>query len=99
VDPLLTTAQVAEHLAMSPDWVRDHSGELGGIRAGRTVRAPLRFERESIEAWKRRQRVAPPQPEPRPRARRAAPPGVELLPLPPEVELLPTPPRELLFTD
>lgn len=81
---LLTTADVATELAMSEEWVRDHAGELGGIRAGVTCRAPLRFERASIEDWKERRRVAPP-PEPdrhTQRRRPQAPAGVELLPLP-----------------
>jgi hypothetical protein len=82
---LLTTAQVAEHLAMTEDWVRDHAGELGGIRAGRTNRAPLRFEPASIEAWKEAHRIAPPEIARAPVRRRARrlPKGIELLPLPP----------------
>jgi hypothetical protein len=81
---LLTTAEVAAEVRMSEDWVRDHAPELGGIRAGRTARAPLRFEREGIEAWKRDHRVGSPTSD-RPRRRR--PPtrrvdDVELLPLP-----------------
>ena len=82
--PLMTTAEVAAEIAMSEEWVRDHAGELGAIRAGRGGRAPLRFEPESLEAWKRAHRLAPPQATDRPRrrGRRRAPAGVELLPLP-----------------
>ena len=81
---LLTTAEVADLLAMSEDWVRDHAGELGAIRAGGS-RAPLRFEPEAIEEWKATQRVAGPEvrvTRPR-RPRPAAPPGVDLSLLPP----------------
>jgi len=81
---LLTTAEVAAEVKMSEDWVRDHAPELGGIRAGRTKRAPLRFEPEGIEAWKRDHRIASSITD-RPRRRRSRPrraDDVELLPLP-----------------
>lgn len=68
-EALLTTAQVAAELAMSEDWVRDHAGELGAIRAGGS-RAPLRFERIALEEWKQRQRL---QPAPAPVRRRPGP--------------------------
>lgn len=84
---MLTTAEVAAEVKMSEDWVRDHAPELGGIRAGRTKRAPLRFEPEGIEAWKRAHRVGSPAPD-RPLRRRSPSQGrrvddVDLLPLPP----------------
>ena len=85
---LFTTAEVAEQLAMSEEWVRDHAGELGAIRAG-GPRAPLRFEQEAINEWKAAHRVAAPevritrQARPHP----ATPPGVELLPMPPKTLL------------
>jgi len=83
-DALLTTREVAGQLAMSEEWVRDHSGELGAIRAG-GPRAPLRFEPAAIEDWKAAQRVAGPEVHViRSRRRRPpAPPGVDLLALPP----------------
>lgn len=82
--PLMTTAEVAEEIAMSQDWVRDHAGELGAIRAGRGGRAPLRFEPEALEAWKRANRIRQPDVGARRRRRsRRSPSGVELLPLPP----------------
>ena len=79
---LLTTAAVATELAMSEEWVRDHAGELGGIRAGATCRAPLRFEPEAIEDWKERRRVPVPAVPEVERRRPHVPAGVELLPLP-----------------
>jgi hypothetical protein len=80
---LMTTAEVATDITMSEDWVRDHAGELGAIRAGRTERAPLRFEPERIEAWKRLQRISQPVANGARRRRADRPPaGLELLPLP-----------------
>jgi hypothetical protein len=83
---LLTTEQVAELLVVSEDFVREHAAELGGIRMGHGQRSPLRFESARIEEWKERHRLEAPEP---PKARkphrpglRAAPPGIELLPLP-----------------
>jgi excisionase family DNA binding protein len=48
--PLLTTRQVTELVALSPETVlrRYRSGELRGIRLASNV---LRFEREAVEAW------------------------------------------------
>jgi hypothetical protein len=87
---LLTTREVAAELTMSEDWVREHAAELGGIRMGKSPRAPLRFEEEHVDRYLDRQRLAAPE-EPRPRRRRPgprpAPAGVELFPLPPGVEL------------
>jgi hypothetical protein len=82
--PLLTTREVAKLIAMSEDWVREHAVDLGGIRAGASPRAPLRFELDDIEAWKERQRLAKPalaKARRRPGPRRA-PAGVTLLPIP-----------------
>jgi len=82
---LLTTAEVAAELNIGEDWVREHAAELGGIRAGRGPRAPLRFERRAIEAWIERQRVPlAPQFSRKPRrpGSPAVPAGVPLLPLP-----------------
>jgi hypothetical protein len=80
---LMTTAEVAADVAMSEDWVRDHAAELGAIRAGRTQRAPLRFEPEEIKAWKRARRLRKPVAVAARRRRPYRPPaGLELLPLP-----------------
>jgi hypothetical protein len=86
MEPLLwTTAEVAELIRMSEDFVRDHAGELGGIRAGRGPRAPLRFEPARVREWIARNRIAEqaPQPDPTPGPRRKShvPDGLELLPL------------------
>lgn len=81
MDALLTTREVAELLKVGEEWVREHAAELGGIRMGRTNRAPLRFEPEIIEAWKRRQTLETPDPPAPPRqrpGRRPTPAGVEL---------------------
>ena len=80
----LTTAEVAEKLKMSEDWVRDHAGELGGYRAGRGPRAPLRFDPAGVRAYEARQRLAPPG-EPAAKRKpgpRSAPSGLDLLPIP-----------------
>ncbi|HEX3361814.1 MAG TPA: hypothetical protein VHS74_12540 [Solirubrobacterales bacterium] len=83
---MLTTAEVAAEVRMSADWVREHAAELGGVRAGRTCRAPLRFEPEGIAAWKRAHRLARPVAQTTQRRRRhRAPADVELLPLPASV--------------
>lgn len=82
---LWTTAEVATELAMSEDWVRENAADLGGIRMGRSSRAQLRFDPDLVAAYMQRQRLvtvtaAPKKPQ-RP-GRRAAPVGVDLLPLP-----------------
>ncbi len=85
-EPLLwTTAKAAEELAASEDFVRDHAGELGGIRLGRGPRSPLRFKRSAVEAWLDRQAIAAaaPPPETTSRSRKPqVPAGIDLLPLP-----------------
>ncbi len=86
-EQLFTTAEVAAELNIGEDWVREHAADLGGIRAGRGPRAPLRFERSAIEAWKDRQRLDPPAPveAPRkggPKRKPRLPVDFELLPLP-----------------
>ena len=83
----LDTAGVAALLMVSPDFIRDHRGELGGIRVGDSARGPLRFERAKVlRAMEARSTAAPPakrgsrrRPGPRhsPRAH-----DVELLPIP-----------------
>ncbi|HSC20491.1 MAG TPA: hypothetical protein VLC07_02075 [Solirubrobacterales bacterium] len=80
---LWTTSEVAEEIAMSEDYVREHAAELGGIRTG-GPRSPLRFDPSGVEDWKQRRRLPPPPPRRRshrPGPRRA-PRGVELVALP-----------------
>lgn len=84
MDDLLTTAEVAQRIKMSEDYVREHAPELGGIRTG-GPRSPLRFDPQGVEDWKARRRLSPPAPPPRKphrAGRRRAPRGVELVPLP-----------------
>jgi hypothetical protein len=80
---MLTTAEVAAEIRMSEDWVREHAAELGGIRAGRTCRAKLLFERDDIVTWKQAHRLSRPSAKATRRRRaRQVPADVELLPLP-----------------
>lgn len=72
---LLTTADVADYLRVGEDWVREHARDLGGIRLGRSARAPLRFDQRTVDAWLDSQRLPPPV-----TARRRAS-SVRLLPL------------------
>lgn len=84
---LLTTREVAELLAVSEEFVREHAAEIGGIRLTDSNRSPLRFESKRIDEWKDRRRLEPP-PTLRPRRRpgpRRVPRGVKLIPLPQEV--------------
>lgn len=40
---MLTTAQAAERLGFSPEYVRDHAAELGGVKLSAGPKAPWRF--------------------------------------------------------
>jgi hypothetical protein len=55
---LLTTAQVADQLSTSHNFVRAHAAELGAIKLGHSRQAPLRFERERVAEWLERRRLA-----------------------------------------
>jgi hypothetical protein len=83
MEELLTTAEVAALLRTSEEWVRDHAGELGGIRLGRSSRAQLRFWPRKVAGYLERQSLEPParRVKARPGPKRA-PSGVDLLPLP-----------------
>jgi hypothetical protein len=48
---LLTTAEVADMLAVEASWVREHAEELGAIRLGSGERPRLRFDREKVAAY------------------------------------------------
>lgn len=79
---LLTTADVAEQLSVSEEWVRDHAGELGGVKLGSDRRAPWRFEQWGVDDYLARHRSAiAPRPRPRSRVTRRSE-GVDLLPIP-----------------
>jgi hypothetical protein len=67
VSTLLTTAEVAQRLRASENFVRAHAAELGGVRLGGR-RQPLRFEEAGIRAYIERQRLKTPEP-PAPRTR------------------------------
>lgn len=81
---MVGTAAIARMVGMSEDWVRDHAGELGGVRAGDGARGELRFDVAVVRERMARRGVAadqlagePRRPGPRPPARK-----VRLLPLP-----------------
>jgi len=81
---LLTTQEVASRLSVSPDWVREHAAELGGIRIGDGPKGSLRFEWERVVEAMEARRL---QPVSRRRRKRPGPSrrtsgNVELLPLP-----------------
>lgn len=46
--PLMTVTQTARMIAMSEDWVREHTAELGGFRMGDGPRGELRFDRDMV---------------------------------------------------
>jgi hypothetical protein len=82
---LWTTAEVARHLKLSEDWVREHAVELGGIRINESKHSQLRFDPEAIAEWKSRRRLQSQRPaskKARPRRRRRPPVGGEPLQLP-----------------
>jgi len=80
----VSTARLARLLDLSEDWVRDHAGELGAVRAGGGRNGELRFEVARVRAALDARRLAT-----TPTRRRATRPGpqrnesdVELLPVP-----------------
>lgn len=79
---LLTTDDVAEMLAVGTDWVREHAGELGGIRLGDPRRGPLRFRSADVNDYLERHRVAEPRVATVRRLPARTAPGVKLLPIP-----------------
>jgi hypothetical protein len=85
---LLTTRAVAELLAVSPEFCRDHAAELGGIRLGGHPKGPLRFTERGVQEYVDRRRLQPPadaQARRRPGPVRGAA-DLELLPLPKGME-------------
>jgi hypothetical protein len=51
---LMTRLEAAEHLRVSPGWLRDHP-EVPYVKLGRLVR----YRVEDLDAWAQSQRVAP----------------------------------------
>ena len=85
VPQLLTTEEVAQLIAMSPEFVREHAAELGGLRVGRGPRAQLRFDPAGVVAWIEARKLAaePEAPTPIRRRRKSqVPPDLELIPVP-----------------
>lgn len=80
----LTTRDVARMLSVSEQWVRDHAGELGGMKLSDSPRSPLRFDERLVDQAMERRRLEPPhvarRRRPGPQRRRVG--DVELLPLP-----------------
>lgn len=66
--PLWTTEQTAQWLSVSPEWVRDHAAELGGMRLRDGARSPLRFDPVTVRGYVEARRIAKPAP-PAPRRR------------------------------
>ena len=56
-EPLWTTAQVARFLSISPERVRAHAADLGGMRMHDGPRAPLRFDPDRVRAQLDQRRV------------------------------------------
>jgi hypothetical protein len=84
-DHLLTTSEVAELIAVGPEWVREHATELRAIRIGDGPRGELRFElRQVTEALERRRLGSAPATTQRKRSgrRRSRRADVELVELP-----------------
>lgn len=84
---VITTAQAAELLQTSRDYVREHAAELGGYRLPPGgPRAALRFDPDHIRAIVEARRLGQPLPEPAPRRRpgprRGSHTRTDLLPLP-----------------
>ena len=55
-EPLMTIDDLAAYLKMSPDWVRGHAAELGGMKVGRS----WRFDHAGVERYLNRRRTADP---------------------------------------
>jgi hypothetical protein len=85
---LVDAAEVARRFGVSPDWIYEHSSELGVIRLGDGPRARLRFDpakvAEALGAGERPGRSAKPSTTPGRRRRRAKSTdttGASLLPI------------------
>src|SRR6476469_7335084 len=61
---LADTEGVASMLGLSPEWVRDHAGELGALRVGDGPRGQLRFDPRRVRQSLVRLRITDPLPSP-----------------------------------
>lgn len=51
-EPLLTVGELAEMLAVTPDWVRRHQADLGAFRLSKGGgRNPIRFRASEVERF------------------------------------------------
>lgn len=81
---MVGTAAIARMVGMSEDWVRDHAGDLGAVRAGAGSRGELRFDVEVVRERLAMRRLSPDDLEDATRGRATSryPRTVRLLPLP-----------------
>jgi Helix-turn-helix domain len=62
LEPLLTVDELAEHLHVSPDWIRRHQAQLGGYRlSDGGGRNPVRFRVSDVERFLSERRLTPPR--------------------------------------
>lgn len=60
-EDLVDARRVAQVLAVRPQWVREHAGELGGVRLGDGPKAPWRFEVREVLARILASQLPPPE--------------------------------------
>ncbi len=61
-EPLLTVDELAEMLAVTPDWVRRHQADLGAFRLSEGGgRNPIRFRPSDVERFLAERRLKPRQ--------------------------------------
>jgi hypothetical protein len=61
-EPLLTVGELAEMLAVTPDWVRRHQAALGAFRLSEGGgRNPIRFRASDVERFLAERRLKPRQ--------------------------------------
>ncbi len=83
---LLTTAEVAERLALSEDWVRAHAAELGAVKLGQHRGALLRFDPVHVERWVDAHRINVSDNRPQIARNRASGNAENLIPIPADVD-------------
>jgi hypothetical protein len=79
---MIGTAEVARRLNVSPDYVRQHRDELGGVPLGDGPKPRLRFDSARVDQWLAARSASPAKPPSTPgksRPRRAS--ERELLPI------------------